>query len=241
MVADCPTLERIGSVKELIRQDTVIFNIDHHVSNHHFGHYNYIRPDAAASGEVVMDIFKKFKIPLNKEEAKNLYVALSTDTGSFKYSNTTVHSHRMAADLIATGIDIDKINDELYATYSLNKIHLYSRLLARVRTSARGQVAWVSMRLEDLRHSGATYEDAEGFIDFLKYLREVKIAFFISELAGGRSVKVSFRSKGSYDVNKIAAHFHGGGHKKASGCTLHLSIEAAEKTIMKHIRREFHF
>ena len=232
VVADCPTLERIGAVKQLVTRETVIFNVDHHISNVRFGHHNYIRPEAAASAEVVMDIFKYFKLPLTKREAMDLYVALSTDTGSFKYSNTTVHSHQLAAELIATGIDIERINEQIYATYSLNKMNLYSRLLVRVKTAFGGRVAWVGMRREDLRKSGATYEDPEGFIDFLKYLKEVKIAFFMSEMPQDGRIKVSFRSKGKYDVNKIATLFDGGGHKKASGCTLQGTLEDARKKIL---------
>jgi len=241
VVTDCPTLERIGTVKRLLTPETKIFNIDHHISNELFGHYNYLRPEAAACGEVVVDIFKYFRIPLTKEDAKNLYVALSTDTGSFKYSNTTVHCHKIAAELIATGIDIEKINDELYATYSLNKINLYSRLLGRVRTFSKSRVAWVGMKREDLVHSGATYEDTEGFIDFLKYLKEVKVAFFMSEMREPNQVRVSFRSKGDYDVNKIATFFSGGGHKKASGCVIHGTLQEAERMILTRLRKEYHF
>lgn len=241
VVADCPTLERIGSVKNLLAPQTIIFNIDHHISNNRFAQHNYIRPEAAASGEVVMDIFKYFKMPLTRDEATNLYVALSTDTGSFEYSNTTVDSHRMAAELIATGIDIEKINEKLYATYSLNKINLYSRLLSQVKTAAGGKIAWAAMRREDLHHSGATYEDAEGFIDFLKYLKEVKIAFFMSELENGQFVKVSFRSKAGYDVNRIATYFKGGGHRKAAGCTMSCRLEEAGKMILERICREYRF
>lgn len=239
VVTDCPTLERIGKVRNLINPKTVIFNIDHHISNELFGHYNYVRPEAAASGEVVYDIFKQMEIPFTREDATNLYVALSTDTGSFKFGNTTVHSHIMAAELIASGINLEKINEELYATYSLNKIKLYSRLLSQVKTQARGRIAWVSMRRQDLKHSGATDEDTEGFIDFLKYLKEVQIAFFLIEQPDGSGIRVSFRSKGSHDVNKIATFFNGGGHKKASGCTLQTSLAEAEKIILKRLKKEF--
>ncbi len=240
VVTDCPTLERIGRVRNLLTPEAVIFNLDHHISNVNFGHYNYIRPEAAASGEVVMDLFKYFKMKLSQDEATNLYVALTTDTGSFKYSNTTVECHNMAADLIATGIDIEKINDKLYSTYSLNKINLYSRLLARVKTTANGQIAWAALKKQDLKDSGAIYEDTEGFIDFLKYLKEVKIAFFMSEMEGG-DVRVSFRSKGAYDVNQVATSFQGGGHKKASGCTLHCSLEEAEAKILDRLRTRVRF
>lgn len=241
VVADCPTLERIGKVKGLLQPNAVIFNIDHHVSNVQFGQYNYVKPEAAACGEVVYEIFHEFKLPLTKEEAVALYVSLSTDTGSFKYSNTSVRAHQIAAKLIKTGIDIDRINEELYATYSLNKIQLYSRLLGKVETAFKGKVAWVAMNRSDLLASGATYEDTEGFIDFLKYLKEVKVAFFLSEMERPNEAKVSFRSKEKYDVNKIATAFEGGGHKKASGCTLAMGLSEAVRAILKEIQKQSHF
>jgi len=241
VVADCPTLERIGKVKELVRPGMAIFNIDHHISNARFGHYNYVKPKAAACGEVIYEIMKKLRLPLTKSEAIPLYVSLSTDTGSFKYSNTSVRAHRIAAELIRTGIDIDRINEELYATYSLNKIQLYSRLLGKVETAFGGKVAWVAMSRMDLKHSGATYEDTEGFIDFLKYLKEVKVAFFLSEMKSPTEVKVSFRSKEEYDVNRIATAFGGGGHKKASGCTIQRSPREAVDAVLKEIRKQTRF
>lgn len=241
VLTDCPTLERIGKVQELLTSNTVIFNIDHHISNKYFGDHNYVCPTAAACGEVVFDIFKFFKLPLTKEDAKNLYVAVSTDTGSFKYSNTTARSHHIAGELMRAGIDIEKINDDIYATSSLNKLQLYSRLLGRVKTTAHGAIAWVGMEHQDLVHSGATYEDTEGFIDFLKNIKEVKVAFFMSEIVHKGEVRVSFRSKGRYDVNRIATHFGGGGHKKASGCIVQASLSEVEKMILNELRKEFDF
>jgi phosphoesterase RecJ-like protein len=239
VLADCPTLQRIGRVKELITKDTVIFNIDHHVSNEYFGHYNCVKPEASASGEVVFDVFKRLGVKLNREEATNLYVALSTDTGSFKYGNTTVETHKIAAELLDCGIDLEKVNQDLYDTYSLNKLQLYSRLLGRVRTTASGRVAWVLMQRQDLEESGAIDEDSEGFIDFLKSVREVKIAFMLSELPQDGAVRVSFRSKAGFDVNKIATSFHGGGHKKASGCTMRISLKDAEQAILERIQKTY--
>ena len=239
VVTDCPTLERVGTVKNLISPKTVIFNIDHHISNVYFGHYNFVLPQAAASGEVVMALFRHLKMKLTKEEATNLYVALSTDTGSFKHGNTSVESHKMAAELIAAGIDVEKINEEIYANYSINKIHLYSRLLGRIKTTANGKVAWVYMKREDLHNSAATDEDTEGFIDFLKYIKEVQIAFFITELPKPGELKVSFRAKGTYDVNRIATQFGGGGHRKASGCTLRVSVEEAEKMVLHALQKAY--
>ena len=240
VVVDCPVLERIGSVQKLITPETKIFNIDHHISNTRFGHYNFIQPEAAACGEVLYEIFNRFKMKINKEEAKALYVSINTDTGSFKYSNTTVKSHIIASKLIRTGIDIEKINDALYATYSFQKIQLYSLLLGKIESSHNGKVAWVKMTREDLRKTDATYEDTEGFIDFLKYLKEVCFCFFMSELPAPLpgEVRVSFRSKGDYDVSKVAVHFGGGGHKKAAGCTIRGSLEKATQKILERVNHE---
>ena len=238
IICDCPTLERIGKTHSLIDSEMQIFNIDHHVTSSMFGTYNYVQPKAAACGEVVYDIFKYFKKPMTKAEAICLYVSISTDTGSFKYSNTSVKSHQIASELLSLGLDVEAINDGLYATYSLHKIRLYSRLLNRVRTEHQGDVAWVGMTRQDLEESGATYEDTEGFIDFLKYIREVKYAFFLSENGGARSIRVSLRSKGKHDVSTVATRLGGGGHQKASGCTIHASIDEAAEKVLREIYKE---
>ncbi|OGX06230.1 MAG: hypothetical protein A3G87_09970 [Omnitrophica bacterium RIFCSPLOWO2_12_FULL_50_11] len=241
VVADCPTLERIGEASKLLGPETQVFNIDHHVSNVRFGHYNYIRPEACACGEVVCEIFKRFKLKINRDEATALYVSIATDTGSFKYSNTTVKSHEIASELIQTGIDIEKINDALYATYSLQTIQLYSVLLSKIQTTPDRMVAWAGLSREDLKKTGGTYEDTEGFIDFLKYIKEVQFAFFMSELDGPEKgfIRVSFRSKGDYDVSQVAVRFGGGGHKKAAGCTISGSLEEVTEKVLNEIQQEY--
>jgi phosphoesterase RecJ-like protein len=238
LTTDCPTLKRIGNVNELIAEDTVIFNIDHHVSNTDFGDYNLVVSEASASAEVVWDLFKTFNVKPSKEDAKNLYIGIATDTGAFRYSNTTSKSHRIVAELIDFGISVEKINHEIYARYSLEAMELYGRLFSSIKTAANGAIAWTSVKREDIKKSKALDEDAEGFIDFLRYIKGVKIAFFMWELENGKGVRVSFRSIGVYDVNKIALHFHGGGHKKASGCIMRTSLREAEKQIVQRITKE---
>lgn len=220
LVADCPGLDRIGSVTGLITPAMQVFNIDHHYTNVLFGDYNYVKAGASSCGEVIYEMFKHLKMALGPEEAKAIYVAIATDTGSFKYSNTTVRAHRIAAELIQGGLDVEAVNEEIYATYSLHKMKLYSRLLGKVQSAHGGDVVWVGMTRGDLAESGASYEDTEGFIDFLRYVKKVKIAFFMSENQKPGKIRVSLRSKGVYDVSKVAARFGGGGHRKASGCTM---------------------
>ncbi|MBU3760050.1 MAG: bifunctional oligoribonuclease/PAP phosphatase NrnA [Candidatus Omnitrophica bacterium] len=241
VLTDCPSLARVGDVVKLIRPDSVIFNIDHHVSNTRFGRYNFVRPEAAATAEVVLDIFETLKFKPTRDEAKSLYVGLATDTGSFKYGNTRAKSHLAAAELISAGINIEKINDDIHGSYSLKTIKLYERLFGRVKTAAEGAVAWASLRRLDLEKAGANDEDAEGFIDFVRYIKGVKIAFFISELPDGQSVRVSFRARGAYDVNRLATHFNGGGHRKSAGCKIKARLEDAEQQIVQRILKTFRF
>ncbi|MSR77533.1 MAG: bifunctional oligoribonuclease/PAP phosphatase NrnA [Candidatus Omnitrophica bacterium] len=240
LVTDCPTLERIGKVRQLVKPETVIFNLDHHVSNNRFGHHNYILPKASATGEVVMDVFKYFKMKLTQEEAKNIYIAIATDTGSFRYSSTTARTHQLVSELINTGIDIESINDEINSNYSMNKIHLYSHLLNKIQTDKHEKIAWVAMTRDDVKRFGAEYEDSEGFIDFLKYIHNVKICFFASELPDQDAIRISFRSRGKYDVNSIATHFKGGGHRKSSGCLFEGGITLKESVdrVLERIRKD---
>lgn len=235
VVADCPTLERIGRVLEFLSDDVDIFNIDHHLTNEKFGDFNYIQPRAAACGEVVYEIFKHLRIPIREDEAIALYVAISTDTGSFRFSNTTVKAHRIVAELIQNGLDVEKINEKLYATHSLRKMKLYGRLFTKVRTAYENGVVWVGMTKEDLHESGASFEDAEGFVDFLKNIQEVKFAFFASETEKDNLVRVSIRSKGECDASRVAVRFGGGGHAKASGCMIQGSLEDAARVVLEEV------
>ncbi len=241
LVTDCAKFDRIGTVAHLISPKTPIFNIDHHISNEGFGTFNLVHPQAAATGEVVYDIFKHLKLSLTKDEARYLYIAISTDTGSFRYSNTCARTHRIAAELIGTGIDVETISRDIYSNYSLNKIFLYSYLLKKIRTSAKDQIAWASMTRQDVKRYGADYEDSEGFVDFLRLIQSVKVVFFASEVPGQDAVRVSFRSKGEYDVQKIAAYFDGGGHKKSSGCLFYkTTLKKVIEQVLERIHAEFH-
>lgn len=241
ITVDCPALHRVGSVMSLIKPDTAIFNIDHHTTNTFFGHFNYVQPEASSCGEVVYDLFTHFKTAMTKEEAEALYVAISTDTGSFKYGNTTQKAHFVASKLIEASIDVEGINERLYATYSAAKLQLYSYLLSKVKFLKDQSLAWAQVTKEDLKNTGGTYEDTEGFIDFLKYLKETRFAVFFIQLKTTEPglVRVSFRSKGADDISKVAAFFGGGGHKKSAGCTIPGSMDEVTKKVIAQIRHEF--
>jgi len=229
---DCPRLDRIGEVRKLVAPGMTLINIDHHVTNSRFGDYNLVDDRAASCGEIVHGLFKKLRIPVTQKEALPLYVSLTTDTGSFRFSNTSAKTHRVVADLIETGIDLETINDEVYARFSLERTRLLSDLLRDIKIGLHGKIVWAVIRRAMFRKRKASFEDAEGFIDSLRFIRGVRIAFLAIE-AEKNEWQVSFRAKGPYDVSRIAEVFGGGGHRKAAGCTIY----GTAKTVVAKVRK----
>lgn len=238
IVVDCPNPSRIGKVQEWIAPDTIVINIDHHVSNVRFGHHNFVNDRAAACGEIVYDLFKKLNVPITKEAALPIYVSISTDTGSFKYSNTTSKTHKIAAELIQTGINLESINENVYERSSRNRVKLLADLLKHMQVEMGGKVVWAVVNSRMIKKTRATLEDTEGFIDFLRSVADVQIAFILIE-SGKRIYQVSFRAKGSNDVNQIAEVFGGGGHRKAAGCTIYGTAQQAAAKILAAIHIYF--
>jgi phosphoesterase RecJ-like protein len=234
VIVDAPSLQRAGQIWNQLPPHTRVINIDHHVSNEFFGDVNYVDVKSAACGEIIYDVFKAFKMRPNKEEAIYLYIAISTDTGSFRYSNTTVRTHRLISELIASGLDVADLNDRLYSIYNPARLKLYSMLLNEVKVNAKKKIGWSILRNRFFKQTHTTPNDANGFIDFLKYLKGVKAVFLVIETRP-QACKVSFRSKGSFNVNRIAQHFGGGGHKKASGCNFMTSPDQAVGNILRRL------
>ncbi len=233
VVLDSPSLARVGSVQQVVGPKTVVFNIDHHISNTSFGTHNLVRPAAAAAGEIVYTLFKTAGVAVDRRAAAAIYISLATDTGSFRYSNTTAASHRLASELIDAGLELGKLNERMLESYGLGRLKLYARLLERVSTTPDGTTAWVWVRQQDFSETGTGPEDVEGFIDFPRYLRGVRVCFLMTEAEG--EVQVSFRAKGAWDVNRVAQRFGGGGHAKAAGCTILGTLDQARERILKVI------
>ncbi len=238
IIVDCPTLERIGRVRELITDDTVVVNIDHHVSNDMFGDVNWVDLKAAAVGEMIFDIFKKLKMKILKDEAVVIYSAILIDTGSFRYSNTTVKTHTIAAELIKNGLDTNTIYEHLFEMKSYQVTRLLGLALSGIKKNKYGKIVWMWVTGRMLKESGAHLVDAENFIGFPRAVKECKVAILFKETAHKGVFKVSFRGKKGVDVNKIAAKFGGGGHAGASGCTITASgLKEAERRILSEVMK----
>ncbi len=235
IIVDCPTLERIGKVKDLITDEMTLINIDHHISNVRFGDVNWVDLKAAADGEMIFDIFKKFRMKLTKDEAVIIYSSILIDTGSFRYSNTTARTHIIAALLMKYGVDTNSVFEHLFELKSYPATRLLGLALLTLKRGRDGKVVWLWLTNKILKQAGARYDDAENFINYARAVKGCKVALFFKETGQKGIIKVSFRGKKGIDVNKIAAKFGGGGHARAAGCTIKAAAKEAETKVLKEV------
>ncbi len=235
VILDCPNFERIGNVKSLI-VDKCIICIDHHVSNDSFGDLNWTDSKASSTGEMVYDLFKASGIQLDDSSAMCLYVAIMTDTGSFRYTNTTVKTHNIAADLLNYNFSPTKVYELIYETKSFEVMKLLAEVLNNLQRSKDGRYVWFRVTDEMLKRNNLSSESTEDFIAFVRMVEGAEVVAFLREIDHGAKVKISMRSKTDIDVNAIAGHFGGGGHQAASGCVIEANIDKAEKMLLDQIK-----
>ena len=232
LALDTAIQNRLGSAGEAIASSKVWVNIDHHPSNPRYGDLVYIDPDAPATGQILFDLIRGESLPFNRDIAENLYVAISTDTGSFQYPNTTARTFEIAAELVRAGINVGDISQRLYENYPRRRVELLRELLGTMRFNAEGTVASFSLSLQSANRLGVLPEDNEGLIDHLRAIRGVIVAVFFEELPEGK-VRVSMRSKNeAADVCAICKQFGGGGHTLAAGARVKGTLGEVEKRVL---------
>lgn len=232
VLTDCPNPDRTEGWLARARQAGArIVNIDHHHDNRRFGDVNWVEPAAAATGEMVYALLLAMGAPLTPAIATNLFTAIHMDTGSFRYSNVTPETFRIAGALVAAGADPAFVSHQLYERRSAAALRLLGETLARVQVSADGQVAWLALP------AGAAPEpfiESEDLVNYPRSVASVRVACLLRERDGG--VKVSLRGKGDVDVSRIAARFGGGGHPNAAGCSVPGPLEKATADLLAAVR-----
>lgn len=207
--------------------------VDHHATSGAFGDYYYIDGNEAATAQIIYKLLMAMEAEIDAGMASSLYTGINTDTGSFRYSNANPETHQITAELLKTGFDHVAVNVALYQNVSLKKMRLENKILDKMEVFADGKGA-ISFVTEEMVHqAGAQMEDSEGVIDTMRNIEGVEIAAFIKDR--GDAVKVSMRAKSTGRVDGIAMKFNGGGHAKAAGCTLKMSVEEATELIKKEI------
>lgn len=233
---DCGDPERLGKCKELIDKAKVVVNIDHHISNCRYGSINLVETNASSTGEILYDIFIGNNYEINRNTATCLYTSILTDTGGFKYSNTTSKTFRIAGSLIDTGINFSEIFSFIYDRRTVGQVKLMSRVVSTLDMELDNKVALLSMFPNMINECGATEEDASEFINIARDIDGVEVAVFIKEKNSG-SFRISLRSKTSVDVRKIAERFSGGGHIRAAGCTIEGNYDKVRTILLEEIKK----
>ena len=234
ITVDCASKDRLALDESLVENAKYVINIDHHVTNTKFGDLNFVNSSASSTGEVLYEMIKTLGYDINKDIATCLYVSISTDTGSFKYTNTTSNTHLIASKLLEQGIDLETINIELYQKRSLEKTKLLMESMQNLTLLENNTVGIVAVDEEILKSSGAKVQDSEIIVDFIRNIDSINLACVLKPITEN-STKASFRSKKDIDVSKIALVFGGGGHAKAAGCTINSNISEAKEIITNEI------
>ena len=232
---DTAIQNRLGTAFAAVRSVKMWINIDHHLSNPGYGDLVYVDPTAPATGQIIFDLIKSQGFPFNREIAENLFAAISTDTGSFQYPKTSARTFEIAAQLVCTGIDVGRLNQQLYENYPRRRIELLRELLRTMRFESDGRVASFSLSLKTAAALHILPEDNEGLIDHLRAIRGVIVAVFFEELSDGK-VRVSMRSKtDAIDVCAICQKFGGGGHTLAAGARVRGTLAEVEQKVLEEV------
>ena len=239
IVLDNAVRNRAGKAIAAVSKADVWINIDHHVSNEGYGDLSYIDPTAPATGQILYELIRGNDLPMTYEEADNLFVAISTDTGSFRYPNTTARTYEIAADLIRAGVNVGELSQKMYESYPRRRLELLRALLNVLRFTSNDRVASFALTLETAGRLGVQPEDNEGLIDYIRAIEGVTVAAFFEEMPD-HMIRVSLRSKSpKVNVSKVCGLFGGGGHTLAAGARVRGAFAEVQEKVLHAIDHEF--
>jgi bifunctional oligoribonuclease and PAP phosphatase NrnA len=237
IVLDISDVKRLGALAESVRRLTVPrVVIDHHIpSDDPAGDILLADTLACATGELVFDLARELDLEITPAAAKSLYTAILTDTGGFRFSNTTPRCHAVAAALLASGVDPEEMYQRVYASAPAGRIRLLAEVLQTLGVEPDKGLSWLSMRAGALDEYDVRQEDLDGIVEHARSVAGTRMAILFRDLGHGK-VKVSFRSTGTVDVNAFARRFGGGGHARASGALVPGTLEEVRSRILAAAR-----
>lgn len=233
VIMECGDLARPG-VAGLERQ--FLINIDHHPGNTGYGDINWFDSSAAACGEMVFDLVGALGVPLTREIATHIYLAILTDTGSFHYSSISPRTFDICRQTLEAGVDAVAVARSVYDSNNMGRLKLFGAVLSAMQIDPSGRIAIVYLDREMARAAGGTYEDTEGLINLPLTVKEIQAVVFFKQ-NDGDEYRVSMRSKGEIDIGSVAKSFGGGGHKNAAGCTVTGPIDVLQKLFLEKIEQ----
>lgn len=233
VILECNNFERTG-IRGL--DEYFAINIDHHPQNDLFGDLNWIDPSAAAVAELVYELIGALGIELSAESAANLYAAVMTDTGSFRFSGTTQRTFEIAARLVEAGADPALLAEQVYMTQPASRVRLLAKVLNTLRFNATGQVAWLLLTLDMRQQTDSADADTEGIVNYALGIEGVQACAFFREQPN-TEFRVSLRSKGAHDVGEVARYFGGGGHPNAAGLTVFGTLDEVQEKVVTALEK----
>jgi phosphoesterase RecJ-like protein len=236
-VVDCGNLFRVGNGSERLKSMGTLVNIDHHSTSENFGSINLIEPDASSTGEILYEVFGRLGIHVTGEMAINLYTAIFTDTGSFRYENTNSRAFLICEEMIRLGVKPANVAQMVHENHPKERFLLLGLVLNTLETHDKDRIALAHITKAMFEKTHSTREHSDGFVEYLREIRGVEVAVLVRETDKGR-YKISMRSKGRVDVARICTLFNGGGHKNAAGCSVEGSLDEAKKRLIQAIRVE---
>lgn len=233
---DCADVKRLGERAEILEKIPATVNIDHHYTNTMYADVNYVEGDASSTGEVIYKFIKEMGVEPDSQIAAYLYAAICSDTGSFKFSNTSPQTMRIAADLLEYDIKHDEIARRLFDTFTLDEIHLKAELMAGVESYCDGKVSLVAFEEELIAKYGIAEENIPSVVDIPRSVEGTEIAVALKRING--EVRANLRSNSDVNVAEIAAQFGGGGHVKAAGFRVkNAEIDDVRKRVIEFAKK----
>lgn len=237
---DAGEAARLGKYKVDFLNNKPVLVLDHHKSHKKFGDYRWVEPGCSSTGEMVYELARELGATVSTHAAFNLYVAIATDTGSFKYECTGARTLAIAAELVGLGVRPEIVSNKVYDNFTKERLKLLEMVLASMELHEDDQLALIFATHKMFDESGASYQDVEGFVDYPRSLKSVKVVAFIKE-AKDNMVSVSLRAKGECDVTEVAKKFDGGGHRNAAGFRCKgKSIEAVREEVLSTLLEVFY-
>jgi len=239
LILDCGHMARVGEAHTKVSQIPVIINIDHHVTNTHFGNIQLIDPDACSTAEIVYRLIKAINAPIDIAIATSIYTGILTDTGSFRFSNTNQAAFAISQEMVRYGVEPYNVAKHVFGTYSLGRIKLLNLALDSIEISDNGKLSVMTLTNAMFAKTKTQPEDVDGMINYARRIEDVKVAALIQEQKNGnansdesRKFHVSLRSDGSVDVAAIAGSFGGGGHSSAAGFQVEMTMAKLKSEII---------
>jgi bifunctional oligoribonuclease and PAP phosphatase NrnA len=233
IVMECGDLSRTG-VEGLDKY--FVINIDHHPGNRRYGAINWFNPGAAACGEMVFDLIVALGVTLTPEIATHIYITILTDTGGFHFSHITPHTFDICRRCTEAGAAPEAIARAVYDSSTMARLRLMGAVLHALEFEDGGRAAVATLTLKLLQETGATHEDSDGLINMPLSVKDIQAVAFFKEIAPD-AFRISLRSKGDVDVNRVANVFGGGGHKNAAGCTLNGPYAEVRSKLVTELKR----